>query len=193
MAMRATDRRYERGTTLLEAMISLVILLIGLVAMARLQIFGMSSTQGGRAQTIATQLATELAGALATVDSTKAPGTTLLTASFAGAAPPSGFGALLADPSSAHAFSDASPVPGVRLDATLEQDPLAPGTPLYRRRWTVWDMTVTNPAGATVTTGKMIAVSVIWHERAIGIPREIVVYAANGNLSNVMAFIDPTR
>jgi len=47
-------------------MIALVVLLVGLIGLARLQVIGMQVNQAGRAHTVAAQLAQELAGDSAT-------------------------------------------------------------------------------------------------------------------------------
>ncbi len=184
-------RSGERGFTLLEAMIALTVLLVGVVGMAKLQIYGMSSTQGARAQTQAAQLATELASALALLPIDDPAGR--LTGSqvvvpASGGAP---FGALIPlgiPTTNVHVWSDTNPVPGARLDSTLEQDPTNPGQPIFQRRWTVWDAGV----ASTGTAAKVIAVSVIWRERTIARPKEIVVYVnsqlAGSFVANINAF-----
>ncbi len=184
---RGAQRQSERGTTLLEAMISLSILLVGLVGMARLQVFGMTSTQGGRAHTVAMQLATELAAALERLPAidpriSGSPGATADT-------PPSVFGRLLflsTMPVSVHWFNDSDPIPGARLDASIERDPLDGTLPIYQRRWTVWDAGVT----ASGTAAKVIAVSVVYRERAINAPREVVVYGHSELRGDFMANIN---
>jgi type IV pilus assembly protein PilV len=188
MTQRSVRRTGERGSTLLEALIALTVLLIGMVGMAKLQIYGMSSTQGARAQTQATQLATELAGALALLPSndphlTGDPG--------ASGNPPALFGRLLAlgVPTSGvnlHAWDDGNPVSGARLDATLERDPEDSTKAVFQRRWTVWDAGVT----ASATAAKIIAVSVIWRERTIAVPKEIVVYVNSEVTGSFMANIN---
>jgi type IV pilus assembly protein PilV len=189
MAKRTGDRRGERGVTLLEAMIALSILLVGLLGMARLQIWGMSATQGARAQTIATQLAAELGAGLMRLDAKdpRLSGASGATSST----PPSAFGRLLqvgTTGSLVHTFDDANPVPGARLSATLERDPSSSADPVYQRRWTVWDVAVTSSG----TASKVIAVSVIWRERTLPVPREVVLYvhseAQGSYLSNINAF-----
>jgi type IV pilus assembly protein PilV len=154
--------------------------------MARLQYYGMHATQGARALTTAAQLAAELGTALERLPSgdgrvTGAPGATATT-------PPSPFGSLLwagASPTATHlhTWNDASSIPGARLDATIEQDPDAPGQPLYRRRWTVWDVGVT----ATGAAAKVIAVSVVYRERGLGMPREVVRLVHSEVRGNFMA------
>jgi hypothetical protein len=166
----------ERGTTLLEAMIALTVLLVGLVGMARLQIFGVNATAGGRAQTVATQLAGELGDALAQL-----PAGDLQLSGAEGSdpnTPPAGFGALVGvvplptdtPPAGMHVWSDATPVPGARLDAALRLDVEIPTEPEYKRRWTVWNAGV----AANGTAAKVIAVSVIWRERGLARRREVV-------------------
>lgn len=189
---RRMHRRSERGLTLLEAMISLAILLIGLLGMARLQIFGLGATQGARAQTIATQLASELGAALGRLPVNPAD-----TGSLKGAVgvtadtPPALFGRLLplGVPTSGinlHVWDDSAAVPGARLDATIERDPQDASRPLYQRRWTVWNAGVS----ANGTAAKVIAVSVIFRERAIATPREVVLYVHSEIRGSFMANIN---
>jgi hypothetical protein len=160
-------------------MIALVVLLVGLLAMARLQIFGIGATQGARAQTIATQLATELGYALSQLDAqtdlrlTGAVGTSANV-------PPAVFGSLASaglTPGTVPSppiieWSDSNPVPGARLDATLERDPEYAGQPLYKRRWTVWNAGV----AANGAAAKIIAVSVIFRDRSVARRKEVLIY-----------------
>ena len=183
---RRSTRRSERGTTLLEAMISLALLLIGLLGMARLQIYGMTATQGARAHTIATQLASELGGALSRLPSDDARLTggrasrrTRLPrrsgrSSRSGSRPASTGGRLLPDPRRAP-----------RLDARARPEPTR-RSPIYQRRWTVWDAGVT----ANGAAAKVIAVSVIYRERTIPAPREVVLYVHSEVRGNFMANIN---
>lgn len=182
-------RRGERGTTLLEAMISLAILLVGLLGMARLQIWGMTATQGARATTVATQLASELGGALSRMPANdpRLNGTPSATATPD--IPPANFGAILSIGPSApgvHAFDDADPIPGARLDAALERDPQDSTLRVYQRRWTVWDAGVSSSGSAA----KIIAVSVVYRERTIPTPREVVMYVHSEIRGNFMANIN---
>lgn len=173
---RRAYRATERGVTLIEAMIALSILLVGLLGMAKLQIYGMGSTQGARAQTIATQLAGELASALSRLPVTDAR----LTGSAGPdtVTPPSPFGRLLPlgiPATGVQVWSDSNPVPGARLDASLERNPEDQTQPLYARRWTVWNVASTSNG----IPAKLIAVSVIFRERTIATPREVVVLASS--------------
>jgi type IV pilus assembly protein PilV len=181
---------FERGTTLLEAMIALTVLLIGLVAMARLQIFGIGATQGARAQTIATQLALELGNALSQLDAsdlTRLAGTAGADADT----PPVGFGRLIdrgltpgvAAPAPIIEWDDANPVPGARLDATIERDPEYAGQPIYKRRWTVWNAGV----AANGVAAKVIAVSVIFRDRSVVRRKEVVLYVHSEIKGSFMA------
>ena len=184
---RARPRR--SGFTLIEVMVALFILLIGLLGLMRLQIVGMNSNQGSRAHTAAISLARELAAGLERLDYfdplLNPTGTSDLT-------PPAVFGPLLSGtslPASGFkTWSDAAPVPGVRLDADIT-DRDADGTPTHKRRWTVWGYA--GSAGAA-PGGKVIAVSVVYHERALSIPFEIVYLTAvgysGGAIANAAAF-----
>ncbi|HET9551916.1 MAG TPA: prepilin-type N-terminal cleavage/methylation domain-containing protein [Anaeromyxobacteraceae bacterium] len=180
MTPRASKRRLASGLSLIEMMVALSILLVGLVGLMRMQVMGMYANQASRAHTMAVQLANELAGALQ-----RLPWESALVQPSATAAttPPAVFGKLLDGtslPTSGFvAWSDAShaaTLPSVRTDAQLaEFDP--DGTPVYARRWTVWGYAA--PGGTL--GGKVIAVSVVFHERGSAIPYEVVVYAQQGN------------
>jgi type II secretory pathway pseudopilin PulG len=187
-----TNRRFPRsgarGSSLLEAMIALAILLVGLLGMMRLQFYGMSATQGARAQTVATQLATELAAGLErlSADDLRLTGSSGATDST----PPATFGYILGAGGSVpttganlHTYQDSNPIPGVRLDATLERDPEDSTKPIYQRSWTVWDAGTTTGGAAS----KVIAVSVIYRERTLSQRREIVVYAHSAVTGSFMA------
>lgn len=162
----------QRGFTLVEAMVSIGILAVGLLGMAQLQIYGISSNQGARATMRAAQLAEEIRTGIERLDYNDP-----LISATGGTGPtaPTPFGSLLFTGSSAaHAWSDAAPLPGVTtLDATLEGDPTSPGQPLYKRSWTVWDYT--RDAGAQASA-KIIAVSVLYSERGLGGSREVLLY-----------------
>src|SRR5512138_2223695 len=157
MRRSAGARAGMRGLTLIEAMVSLAILLIGILGLVRLQIVGVTANQGARATGQAQALARELASALARLDPTQ---DALLRPHVTSAAPPARFG----DPldaslnlvttnwttwddayltSTTPAFP-ALKVTGVRTDASLERDPLDPTRPLYRRRWSVWQIQTAN-------------------------------------------------
>ena len=193
---RRLRRARPRGTTLLEAMIALVVLLIGLLAMARLQIFGIGSTQGARAQTIATQLATELGYALSQLDANDPAGRLNGTAGPDANTPPTVFGSLanaglvpgITPSAPIIEWSDSNAVPGARLDATLERDPEFAGQPIYKRRWTVWNAGV----AANGAAAKIIAVSVIFRDRSVGRRKEVLLYIHSeikgSFMSNLTAF-----
>jgi prolipoprotein diacylglyceryltransferase len=77
-------------------------------------------------------------------------------------------------------------VPGARLDSTLERDPQDSTLPVYRRRWTVWDAGVSSSGAAA----KIVAVSVVYRERTIATPREVVLYVHSEIRGNFMANIN---
>jgi hypothetical protein len=173
----AQARRSERGLTLLEALVSLSILLVGMLGLVQLQIYGITANAGARAHTNAVQLARELAAGLARLPTSDgrlsgAAGTT--------GEPPAVFGRILQGDGSAaaaHVYDDTAPIPGTRLDAAIEKDGSSTTTPMYVRRWTVWD---SFSSGSGVAT-KIIAVSVIYRERGSPYPREVVLYTQVAN------------
>lgn len=171
----------SRGATLIEAMVAIAILTVGLLGLMQLQVLGIYSNQGARANTTAAQLGRELLTGLEALP----PGDGLLATTSA-------FGPLLqangTAATGATAFSDATPVPGVRLDATLERDPQDGTVPIYRRRWTVQELGDTGTGPAV----RRLAVSVIWRERGLSRPRELILYGSRANpgliLSNAAAY-----
>jgi type IV pilus assembly protein PilV len=179
----------SRGVSLVEVMVSMVILLVGMLGLLQFQIVGLTSNQGARAHTTASQLARELGAALEKLpqgDGLVAPMGTV------GADAPDLFGALL-DGSSvpASGFRDmsttgASELRGVTADDALERDPADAGRPMYQRRWTVWGR---NDGGGVDPAVSIIAVSVIYRERTLPRPREVVLYVSRPNPAAVMANI----
>ena len=171
-------RSAARGVTLLEAVISLSILLVGIVGTLQLQIFASTSDESGRTHTQALQVGHELLAALQQLplDDPR------LTPQWTGASAPTEFGPLLEGvsgsiTSSAYtAYSDSSPLPGVTLDsdfvAASATDPLNASLPRFQRRWSVW-----SAPGAMGTVGSsLIAVSVTWREKGLSQLREVVLY-----------------
>jgi type IV pilus assembly protein PilV len=157
-------RERAHGTTLIEVMVALTVLLVGLLGMMRLQVFGLNSNQGARAQMVATQLARELASGLerlpfsdARLDATAHFGSVLQAD-----------GTVRSD-----GFRAFTPVPGVRGDDAISADELGR---VYQRRWTI---TATRAAGEDAT--KLIAVSVVFRERGFARLKEVVVYAQSVN------------
>lgn len=181
--------RHDRGTTLIEAMIALTILLIGMVGMMRLQVYGITSNAGARSQTQALQLARELAAALEQLP----PDDALIAEDFTGTEPPDEFGRLVTGnvlaASGYKAWSDSSAsVRGATTDARIValhgHDPLDASLPRFQRRWQVWQMDT-----ATTTGGvKGIAVSVTYREPSLPGLREVVLLTQVSNTGLFSAF-----
>jgi prepilin-type N-terminal cleavage/methylation domain-containing protein len=179
MTTRTPQRRRVTGFSLIEMMVALSVLLVGLVGLMRLQVMGMYANQASRAHTTAVQLASELAGALQ-----RLPWEDALVKPVAAAdtAAPTVFGKLLDDgalPASGYVtWKDgyAAAIPSVRTDAQINEFD-GDGSPVFERRWTVWSYAT--PGG--LEGSRLIAVSVVFHERANPIPYEVVVYAQQGN------------
>jgi type IV pilus assembly protein PilV len=181
-----------RGVTLIEAMISLSLLLVGMLALMRLQVFGITSNQGARANGQAQELARELSAALVRLDPTQ---DALLTPTFvASTTPPADFGnpldssGNLATPgwrdwndtyltSTTPAFPSLKAV-GVQPDATLERDPVNSTMPLYRRRWSVWQLASSNQQSGV----RLLAISVVYRERTLPNTRVLTRYLQVPNL-----------
>lgn len=179
MTTAPTPRRRASGLSLIEMMVALSVLLVGLLGLMRMQVIGLHANQASRAHTTAAQLGGELAGALqrlpwddALVQPVDAADTT----------PPKVFGRLLDATTLASsgytAWDDAyaAKLPGVRTDKELNEFD-DDGSPVYERRWTVWSYAA--PGG--LEGARLIAVSVIFHERGMNIPYEVVTYAQQGN------------
>jgi type IV pilus assembly protein PilV len=158
-----------RGFTLLETMISLSILLVGLLAMMNLQIWGMNSNQGARAQMQATQLAREVASAIQQ-----------LPFDDSRLGPTDSFGSLIGVTSGYTSFTT---LPGVRPDTDLEHDA---GGLVYQRRWTVQTVTT---GGVASSGAKVVAISVIFRERGIPAPREVLMFVSKTDLTGLGANI----
>lgn len=174
--MATRHRRGETGATLIEAMIALTIMTIGLLGLMQLQVLGIYSNQGARANTTAAQLGRELLSGLEALD--PADGRLGLTTSFGPLLQANGTVA-----SGKTDFSDSNPVPGVRLDATIERDPQDGTKAIYQRRWTVQDAGDTGTGVAV----RRLAVSVIWRERGLARPRELVLYGQRANVGMVLS------
>jgi type IV pilus assembly protein PilV len=177
---RAKGCHAARGFTLLEVLVSFAVLLVGILGLLQLQILGLTSNQGARAQTTAAQLARELATGLAALplDDLRVAATGTVGSTTA----PIPFGKLLTSAGTVpttgpKVWSDATPIAGVQLDANLPADPLDPSKPVYQRRWTVWGL---------ASSARVIAVSVVYRERTLPQPREVVFYTQTGDGSGMM-------
>ncbi len=172
--------RKGSGYTLIEVMASLAILLVGMLGMMQFQVLSLYWNQSARGQSRATELALEQ---LPYTDArlTATGGTWGTTA-------PTPFGSLLGSSSlsSAYAWDDTKPMAGVTPDSRLEKDPLDSSKPLYVRRWTVWGYT----GMTSMNAGSLIiAISVIYHDKATAHPREVVVYTQRTNQAAIFANI----
>lgn len=162
-----------RGTTILEAMIAMSILLIGLLGMAQLQIWGLSANQAARSRTQALEIARELAAAIERLpydDPRLAPNvvSATLDPSFGKVVQPDGS----LDDSAFTAWDDAlaANLPNVRFDATFERDRVDPALPEFQRRWSVWA-----PPGLAAQYVRMVAVSVVYREQSFARPVEVTL------------------
>jgi len=165
-----------RGVTLLEVMIAMAILTVGLLGMMHFQIVGITGNNGGRMHTIAAQLAQELVSGVERLqfgDPLVAP------TGSSGPTAPTPFGPVLdvdgEVTAGAHEWSDASPMPGVRLSTEIP--------PEFERRWTVWAY---SPTPGALPAAKLVAVSVIYQEPSIRYRREIVLYTQLSDVGTVL-------
>jgi hypothetical protein len=158
--------RRPSGLTILEVMVALSVLLIGLLGMLRLQIIGIGSNNGGRMQTLGTEIAQELVSGIERLPF----GDSLIDdKGTSGPTAPTPFGRLVSGntiATGATEWSDSTmKVPGVRLDSELP--------PGFTRRWTVWGY---SPSAGALPAVKLVGVSVTWSEPALARPREVVLY-----------------
>jgi hypothetical protein len=182
------SRRTARGTTLLEAVIALAILLIAVLGMLRLNVMGANSDEGARAYTAAVQLGHELVAGLERLEVNDPR----LREHFTGDVAPAEFGHVVQPDNSLGGtftpWSDAAPIPGTVLDADLVAgkvtDTLDPTQPRFQRRWTVW----MPKTPITIDSSKVIAVSVTWRERGFAQLREVVLYGSVINAAAVTSY-----
>lgn len=174
-------RSRARGFSLIEVMISMAILLVGLLGMMHLQIWGMYSNQGARAQMQATQLAREVITAVGRIpfDDERLAPTELPVGSVLGT------GGVIQ--STARELVTFPSLPGVRPDSAIEQ---GPSGAIYRRFLTVAPISTTT--GATSPGAKLIGVSVVYRERGSPLPREVLMYVSRSKIAllatNVTAY-----
>jgi Tfp pilus assembly protein PilV len=194
MTIGARQRVSERGVTLLESLVALTLLLVGILGTMRLQIFGITSDSGARAHTRALQLARELAAGLEKLETFDAP----LAPHYTGATPPPELRSMLQSDGTPvttgfTAWSDAAPIAGVTPDAALfatdGADPADDTHPLFQRRWSVWQ----SESAATVGGVKLVAVYVIYSERALPGHREVVLLTQVSNTGLSSAFASAYR
>lgn len=172
-----------RGVTLLEVMIAMAVLAVGLLAMWRLHVFGLTSNAAARRNTSAVAIAEELVSGL---ERLRFDDTLLSDGAGPSATPPSDFGPLVAGDGSfvsssrVHTWSDSTPVPGVRKNTDIPERQNAATN--LERRWSVWTVQTASAAnGALLTPAKMIAVSVTWNDPPFGRPREVLLYTQVSN------------
>ncbi len=194
MHAHANRRRPERGVTLLEAVISLALLLVGIVGMMHLQIVGVTADAGARAQTRAFQLARELVTGIEKLD----PADPLVASHHSGASPPPAFGRLLLPDGTVATsgytpWDDAKPIAGVTTDAALlareGADPGDATRPLFQRRWSVWQAETAAATGGV----NLVAVSVTYREKALPGIREVVLLTHVSNQGLSGAFVSAYR
>jgi hypothetical protein len=189
-----TRTRHERGVTLLEAIISLALLLIGILGTMQLQIIGVTADSGARANTQALQLARELAAGLEKLD----PFDAMIDHHHGGVTPPPEFGHLLQPDGTVVAtgftpWDDGRPVGGVRTDAAILAvdgvDAVDPTLPRFQRRWTVWQAETAATSGGV----KLVAVSVTYREKGLSGLREVVLLTQVSNRGLSSAFASAYR
>jgi type IV pilus assembly protein PilV len=183
--------RRDRGTTLLEAMIALTILLVGILGMMQLQVLGITSNAGARSYSQALQVAHELAAALEQLPANDP----LLDPQFTGGANPDpAFGSVLSAPNTLRStstfkeYDDTSAnvrgaASNAAITATYGSDPTE-AAPRYMRRWQVWQAETAATGGGV----KAIAVSVTYREPRLPGLREVVLLTQVSNRGLASAF-----
>ncbi len=192
MARRPRPR--PRGSTLIELMIAMAVLAVGLLAMWRLHVVGLTSNAAGRRNTVATAIARELVSGLERLAFKDA----LLDQTCKGQPTASGlpasdcvvFGPLVQGDGTikagARVWDDSTmKVPGVRLDSQMREKAESAN---YERRWTVWEMVSPQTGAAGTAAGvKLIAVSVTWRDPPFDRPREVVLYSQVANAASIVS------
>ncbi len=182
-----------RGVSLIEVMIAMGVLAVGLLALWRLHMVGLTSTAAGRRQTVATALARELASGLERVsfgDALITPADVTGQPQGPSQAPPPGTFGSLVDPSGniatpLHQWSDGTQkVPGVRLDSQLRE--ALDSAANYKRAWSVWGFVSPRAPAGSLAGVKMIAVSVTWLDPPFTRPREVVLYTQVVNPASIV-------
>jgi type IV pilus assembly protein PilV len=168
--LRTAIPKTPRGFTLLECVIALAVLMIGLLGYLRFQIVALYADKGARSAVQAQEIARELTAGLLRLD----PLDTRLDPTLTGEMPDD-FGRV--GSAGWRAWSDATAIAGVTLDADLPPDPLDPALPLFQRRWSVWQMENANAASAV----RLVAISVDYHEPGFTRTRTVTQYAQVAN------------
>ncbi len=181
--IRPRPARRPAGFSLLEVMIALAVLTIGLLGMMHLQIIGIVSNDTGRKHTVATALASELVSG---IERLPFGDPLLLPSGTTGPTAPTPFGRLVTGSTvtvtGTHQWNDTTQaVPGVRNTTEI-----GPDHSQYDRRWTVWGYA---PSAGAIPIVKLVAVSVVYKERGMNIPREVVLYTQLNEPSSLTANI----
>lgn len=183
MAVNAFSRT-PRGSTLIEAVIALSVLLVGMLGMIELQVWGMSSNQRANSQAYAMELARELATGLAQLQYNDP-----LLAPTVSDPPPASFGPLIQPTGNFNtgAFTqwsdtDVGEMPNVRLNTAIPPSQITAGQPMYQRSWSVWA-----PGGMAEQYVKVVSVSVVYYERTFQTPQEVNVYTQISNTGAAVA------
>lgn len=172
-------RRMDRGFSLIEGMIAIVIMLIGLLGLASLQVVGVRANSFGRHMQQASMLASDLAENIERWDynDTRISPTTLRTWNVSNSSDTSTMDSKYdlgrADaPSLTSDFSDkvgdSKATVANALGTTyagLSSDTDGDGTPDFVRYWNVWGTTINAAEGVT---GKTIQIIVRWKEPGFG-------------------------
>lgn len=180
-------RRGERGLSLVEVMVSLVLLALGLVGLAQMQIVGSRANRFGRNMTLASELARDLVEnatlwkygdpRLAPMDTVAALSDPKVAALFSlprdetlPSSQRAQFGEVAGDPNAVNAGALGT-YAGTGSD--LDKD----GRPDFRRYWSVLAV---DPNGDGVADSKFVVVVVRWHEPGVGM-RQVFATTVKAN------------
>jgi Tfp pilus assembly protein PilV len=176
--MRALPNRQAAGFTLIEAMISLVVLLIAALAMMSMQVIGTRTNQFGNRMVQASSLATDLEETMKLwpyTDSRLTPMGTALTGSTAlsdatlaadwelGRSDTTAYAPEYSDNSSDTNASTAGALGTTYTGLSTDVD--GDGTPDFTRYWNVWEVDFGNTG---TPDGKFVQIIVRWREDGIG-------------------------
>jgi Tfp pilus assembly protein PilV len=182
--MTRTLRRTQRGTSLIEAMIAMAVLLVGMAGFASLQVISVRANHFAKRISVASALAvdlTENVNRWGYTDTRLTPYSTITSCTTAnmqlcfddttvvtrwemGSAPAPLYTAQYSDANFGATWQGVPVVTG-GTPTTVGADPDRDGVPEFTRFYNVYEI---DPAGSGIPAGKLVQVVVRWREPAFG-------------------------